>query len=282
MKLGLGSVQFGLAYGVSNPRGRTSAEEVGAILALARASGVRVLDTAAAYGDAESVLGGAGSASFDVVTKLPACTGSEDVERALRASLARLGLDACYGLLLHDADDLAAVDGAALAAALERVRDLGLVAKIGVSAYSADQLAATLTQMTPDLVQVPVNVVDQRLIEDGSLGRLKELGVEVHARSTFLQGLLLMEPDELPAALAAAREPLARFRQVADRNGWTPARAALGFVTGLTEVDAVICGVNDRAQLAELLNSSDPLPARLFKELALDDLAVVDPTRWPE
>jgi aryl-alcohol dehydrogenase-like predicted oxidoreductase len=281
MKIGLGSAQFGLDYGVSNTDGRTPAAEVGGILALAREEGVCVLDTAVAYGDAESALGAAGVIGFRVVTKLPAGIRAKDVENTLRVSLARLGLDACYGLLLHDADDLAAGDGAAIAAALERVRDVGLVAKIGVSAYSADQLAATLIQMTPDLVQVPVNVFDQRLLKDGSLARLEELGVEVHARSVFLQGLLLMEPDELPAALATAREPLVRFRQLAAKNDWTPVGAALGFVTGLAEVNTVICGVNDLVQFRELLNSSDPLPAEPFKALALDDHDIIDPTRWP-
>jgi aryl-alcohol dehydrogenase-like predicted oxidoreductase len=282
MKIGLGSAQFGLDYGVSNSDGRTPADEVSGILALAREAGVRVLDTAAAYGDAESALGGAGLAGFRVVTKLPAGTRAKNVEHALRTSLARLGLEACYGLLLHDADDLVAADGAAIVAALERVRDVGLVSKIGVSAYSADQLAVTLTEMTPDLVQVPVNAMDQRLLKDGSLARLKELGIEVHARSVFLQGLLLMEPDELPAALATAREPLVRFRQLAAKNAWTPVRAALGFVTGLAEVDKVICGVNDRAQLRELLSSSDPLPAEPFNALALEDRDIIDPTRWLE
>ena len=282
MKIGLGSAQFGLNYGVSNPDGRTPAAEVDGILALAREAGVRVLDTAAAYGDAESALGAAGVVGFRVVTKLPTGTRAKDVEHTLRASLARLGLDACYGLLLHDADDLASADGAAIAAALARVRDAGLVAKVGVSAYSADQLAVTLTRMTPDLVQVPINVFDQRLLKDGSLARLENLGIEVHARSVFLQGLLLMEPDELPAALATAREPLVRFRQLAAENAWTPVRAALGFVTGLAEVDTVICGVNDRAQFRELLSSSDPLPVELFNALAFEDRNIIDPTRWFE
>lgn len=282
MKLGLGSAQFGLDYGVSNSCGRTPVEELGAILALARESGVRVLDTAPAYGDAETALGVVGVAGFDVITKLPAGTGAADVERVLRASLTRLGLEACHGLLLHHADDLTVDHGAGVAAALERVRDVGLVAKVGVSAYSADQLEATLTQMTPDLVQVPMNVFDQRLLLSGGLARLHELGVEVHARSSFLQGLLLMEPDELPIGLAAAHEPLARFRRLAARNGWTPARAALGFVTGLAAVDTVVCGVNDRAQLAELLGSCDPLPTETFEELALYDLDIIDPTRWPQ
>lgn len=282
MRLGIGSAQFGLNYGVSNTHGRTSVSEVGTILTLARDSGIRVLDTAAAYGEAESVLGLVGTAGFDVVTKLLPGTAPMGVEPALRASLERLRLDTCYGLLLHDADDVASADGAALAAALQRVRDLGLVAKIGVSVYSPRQLGAALARMTPDLVQVPVNVFDQRLLEDGSLERLKELGVEIHARSAFLQGLLLMEPNELPATLAGARTRLSRFRRLAEKNGVTPTRAALGFVTGLREVDIVICGVNDGAQLAELLDSSDPLPPHPFKELSLSNLDIIDPTRWSQ
>jgi aryl-alcohol dehydrogenase-like predicted oxidoreductase len=280
MKIGLGSAQFGLDYGVSNTYGQTPIGEVRSILALAHEAGVSVLDTAAAYGDAESALGAAGVIGFRVVTKVPAGTRAKDVEHVLRASLARLGLEAGYGLLLHDPGDLAADDGAAIAAALERVRVMGLVAKIGISAYSAEHLETALSRMSLDLVQVPVNVFDQRLLEDGGLARLKRLGVEVHARSAFLQGLLLMEPDELPASLAGAREPLARFRRLAADNGWTPLSAALGFVAGLAEVDTVICGVNDPKQLRELLSSSDPLPSEPFETLALQDREIIDPTRW--
>jgi aryl-alcohol dehydrogenase-like predicted oxidoreductase len=211
MQLGLGTVQFGGDYGVSNPGGRTPPDEVARILALAEREDIGLLDTAALYGDSEAVLGGAlrRGHKFRIVSKtlkFDAARISQADASALRAgfenSLRRLRQDRLYGLLVHAAADLLRPGGELLWAALNELKREGLVEKIGVSVYTGEDIEAILLRFRPDLVQLPLSVLDQRLIAGGQLARLKAQAVEIHARSIFLQGLLLMEDAELPSTVA--------------------------------------------------------------------------------
>jgi len=126
-----------------------------------------------------------------------------------------------------------------------------------------------------------VSVFDQRLLADGTLERLKERGIEIHARSALLQGLLTMAPDRLPAYFAPIRERVAAWRGFCAARGSTPLRAAIGFACGIAAVDAVVCGVETAQQLAELIAAAgEPLDPAEFRALALDDPDFVDPSRW--
>ncbi len=185
MNLGLGSVQFGLDYGIANATGRTPAPEVAAILALAAERGVKVLDTAPSYGDSEAVVGRALPADqdFRIISKTRyfrlAKIGREEVatlDSDFRASLERLGVERLYGLLLHHCDDLLAPGGERLWAAMAALKDRGLVAKIGVSVYTKRQIEAVLERFTIDLVQLPLNVLDQRLSRE-FLDSIKRAGI---------------------------------------------------------------------------------------------------------
>lgn len=280
MKLGLGTAQFGMDYGVSTIAGRTSAEEVRHVLVDARACGVLVIDTAPAYGESERVLGAAGVAGFDVVTKVPAGSDAEAAEIALFRSLGLLGISRAYGLLAHSADDLIGDGGEALYRRMRELKARGAVEKVGASVYSGAQIDALLARYELDLVQMPVNVFDQRLVRDGHLAKLRAREVEVHARSAFLQGLLLMDPEKVPPHFDPWRDTLRAYRAWLAAREFTPVQAALGFVVGLPEVDAVICGVNDDAQFHELCALAAPLPAEEFAEWAQDDPALLDPSQW--
>jgi aryl-alcohol dehydrogenase-like predicted oxidoreductase len=280
-------------YGVSNRDGQTPPDEVARILALARAHGLTVIDTAPAYGDSEAVLGSAlGEPAADaypwaVVTKTPGLgeaplgRAAAAVEDGLRASLRRLRRERLYGLLAHRAQDLLAPGGERVHAALADLREQGLVQKIGVSVYDAPQLEAVLQRYSVDLVQLPLSVFDQRLLRSGHLAALQQRGIEVHVRSAFLQGALLMEPSALPPHLAALAPGLARFRRLAEGLDASPAQAALAWVNAIDEVDAVIVGVNSAAQLAELLPFERVrVEAAEFAPFAVADENLVNPARW--
>lgn len=290
MKLGLGTVQFGLDYGVSNTSGRTPEAEVGHILRLAADNGIRMLDTAAGYGESEAVLGRILPAwhSFAVVTKTPAMRageGGEDyverVRRTFHQSLARMGQEKVYGLLVHHADDLLSGHGETLMQALLEFRRQGAVEKVGVSVYNASQIDAVLARYPIELVQLPVSVLDQRLIASGHLAKLRRAGIEVHARSVFLQGLLLMPPEAMPGHFEAIRDHLAGYRACLESLGLSPLQAALGYVLGLPEVDHVILGVNTAVQLQEILAvRMTQVDAEAMARFALSDPAMLDPSRW--
>ena len=283
MKIALGTAQLGLDYGIANAAGKVSTAEAERILATARRGGVRLLDTAPAYGDSEGVLGTLRAAEhFAIVTKTERmdASGPAGVEAAFDRSLERLQSRSVRALLVHAASDLLGADGRELAARLRRLRESGRVERLGVSIYSAAELEGTLSVLDAEVVQVPVNVLDQRLVADGTLERLKARGVEIHARSAFLQGLLLMDPAALPPYFDPIRARAVEWRRFCAERGRTPLAAALGFVTGLAAVDAVVCGVETATQLDEVLAAAVPLDPSEFRELALDDPDFVDPSRW--
>lgn len=289
MKLALGTVQFGLDYGISNKSGRTPEDEARAIIALASEAGVNVIDTAPAYGTSESVLGKILPAdSRRVVTKTSHYPGNEisaddirALETSFASSLTKLGRESIYGLLLHGAGDLLKPGGKRLFAAMENLRSEGRVKKIGVSAYTGKEIDAVNAQFAIDLIQLPLNALDQRLIGGGQLKRLKDKGVEIHSRSAFLQGLLLMNEASWPVCFASYISLLQRFQGIAAELGLTPLQAALAFVSSVPEVDHVVCGVNSLAQWQELIAAAEiRVDTQKFGAVRCDDAELVDPTRW--
>lgn len=285
-RLGLGTAQFGLDYGVSNPRGRVGESEVRAILDTAAAARLDLVDTAAAYGDAERVLGRSWPfpSPFQVVTKtLRLAEGLDRLEARARRSLERLGLARGHALLVHSAEDLLGPDGRALWARLERLKDQGLFQKIGFSAYASDEPALLARRFKPDLVQVPCSLLDQTLVRDGTLERLAEQGVEVHLRSVFLQGLLFLPREALPPGLAHAGPRLSRIRRMLAEAGADPLQAALAFALDRPEASAAIVGVTSAAELRAIIAAAHaPAPRLDWDQLALDDAIAVDPRRWGE
>jgi aryl-alcohol dehydrogenase-like predicted oxidoreductase len=287
-KLGLGSAQFGFDYGISNRSGQTPPQEVERILCTASRVGITTLDTAAAYGVSEEVIGALlpmRDHPFEIVSKLSAI-GSEGSPEQLSAmvfkSLRRLNQKSIYALLMHSTNDLLSPAGKELFAELQSLKHQKLVSKIGASVYEAAEIDALLERYDLELVQIPLNVFDQRLLHSGHLEKLKRRGVEVHARSVFLQGLLLMTPEELPPPLVRQAKNLRSFLSRCQQNEVSPACAALSFVLEQPLVDKVICGVNDESQLFELIAiCKTPMPdASSLNDLACHDTSLIDPRTW--
>jgi aryl-alcohol dehydrogenase-like predicted oxidoreductase len=291
MRLGVGTAQFGMDYGMTNHAGKVERAEASGILKLAAELGVCVLDTAPDYGDSESVLGAtlASVHPFQIVTKSPVFkTGkitrdhAELLDRSLRESLARLRQDQLYGLLIHHADDLLVPGGGLLIEVMERCVSRGLVSKIGVSVYTSDQIDGVLRLFEPGIVQLPLSVLDQRLIHSGHLTKLRRIGAEIHARSVFLQGLLLTAPVELPAYFDPIRDHLSRYSDFLAASGLDPVEAAIGFVSSVKEVDAMIIGVCSRSQLLALCGVTQR-PVKALPDVSrfgMSDPEFLNPARW--
>ena len=282
-------MQFGLDYGLSNAGGRTAEAEVRRVLETAARCGMTVLDTAALYGESESVLGKTlpANRSFRIVTKTPrfgrATITSDDareLEQTFGRSLQKLGRGSVYGLLAHHADDLLAERGNLLYEKMRDLKERFFIEKIGVSIYRSEQIDGILDRYAIDLIQLPVNVLDQRLITSGHLRKLKRAGVEVHARSAFLQGLLLMDPEGLPAYFEPIRDHLRGYQMTLRDLGLSPVEAAIGFVAGLPEVDVVVCGVNDHVQLEEICRGYRELDGAPFRRFGIADEEMLDPSKW--
>jgi aryl-alcohol dehydrogenase-like predicted oxidoreductase len=280
MRLGLGTVQLGLPYGVSNKRGRPDVADAKRILATAAEAGMSVLDTAAAYGESEKFLGELlpPDHGFRIVTK----TDGTAIEATLRASLSRLHQPRCYGLLVHDANALLKPGAEELIASLREMTARGLVQKTGVSVYSADQIDRVLERFVPDIVQVPVNVFDQRLLASGHLRKLKDLGVEIHARSIFLQGLLLMDPERINAYFAPIKSHLQKYRQFQRSMGLSDVQAALAFVKEQRELDVILVGVAAADELKQIVSAYDSIGATGLdmSEFQLSNDKILNPSQW--
>lgn len=290
MKIGIGTVQFGIDYGVSNKYGQTGIDEARAILQMAKERGVRIIDTASQYGMSEETIGKAlpEDHSFSIVTKTPSFRVNtitkreiELLERTFYRSLQCMNQSSVYGLLLHHCDDVFAENGHLLLEKMNEMKQQGLIQKIGVSVYTEQQIERVLDLYNIDLIQLPINIFDQRLLKNGYLKRVKQQGIEIHARSIFLQGLLLMSLEELPAFFSPIYEHVVKYHHFLRQHGLSALQAALHFAIGIEDIDAVIVGVNNVDQFAEILQHLEPMPSTLdFSFLALDDERMINPANW--
>ena len=286
MRLALGTVQFGLGYGIANEVGQIKSAEVGRILSEAKKNRIDILDTAIAYGTSEEVLGKVGVDGFRVVTKLPSLQADQgDIARwvidQVKASLKRLGQEKIYGLLLHRPQDLLGLNGTRLIQALADLKNDGVVQKIGISIYCPDELDEILKRVPIDLVQAPLNTIDRRMETSGWLGRLKNDGVEIHARSVFLQGLLLMERSKIPQKFARWSSLWDQWHEKLKVQGVSLLTASLAYPLSLAQVDQVIVGVDSAAQLSEILQAAENAnegPETSF--MSSTDLALINPSNW--
>lgn len=288
----MGTVQFGLDYGISNTMGATTSEEVKKTLKLAQKKGITLLDTAPAYGKSEEVIGNnlPDKHNFRIVTKTPTFkkssldkTDAQYLKETFQISLSRLKQSSLYCLLVHHAEDLFASNSNILWEAMEELKATGLVKKIGVSVYSPEQIENILAKYSPDVIQAPINVLDQRLINGGYLKQLKKQGIEIHSRSVFLQGLLLMSIEEINGYFNSLKSLLEHYHKTLKKNGISLLSAALGFVYGLPEVDYVLVGVNNKRHLEEIIetiNSFDSLNQIDFPNFSVKDEKLINPSLW--
>lgn len=284
-RLALGTAQFGLAYGIANRGGQIASAEAAQILGEARRAGVDTLDTAIVYGDAEQQLGDAGVLAWRVVSKLPRLPKDVNpvtwVSRQIRDSLARLRIPKLYGLLLHQPSALFDRTGATLHAALLAAKERGLVEKIGISAYGPDEIAATLDRFAIDMVQAPLSVVDRRLIDSGCLARMHDANIEFHARSVFLQGLLLMDRGQRPAAFSHWEVLWNSWHTWLEFERISAVEACMGFVMSRPEVSRVVVGIDGLAHLRELLATArHTTPLNAPASLASADPQLIIPSNW--
>ena len=284
-RVALGTVQFGLPYGIANRSGQVSEEDAAVILDRAWTRGVDTLDTAISYGVSEERLGRIGVKQWKVVTKLPSAPESRAdmmgwVEDSVTGSLKRLGIPKLRGLLLHCPQLLHGDTGDALFQELVSLKDQGLVEKIGISIYHPEELDNLCADYRFDLVQAPFNIVDRRLATSGWLNRLHEGGTEVHARSVFLQGLLLMKSGSRPVAFARWEPLWQNWNDWLIDQGLTPLQACLGFALSERAIDRVVVGVDNVNQLDGILAAAGTLVASAPTRLMSEDRDLIDPSRW--
>ncbi|HEY9216998.1 MAG TPA: bifunctional regulator KidO [Phenylobacterium sp.] len=283
-KLGLGSAQFPLDEAPGASRGRSPAEQVKDILQIAARAGLGVFDVAGRAPQNESILGQLmpRPVPFRIaISTVRADKGPDIVELELIASLRRLGVETCETVLVPSASDLFGDHGAALWTRLQRLKDQGLFKKIGITAFASDDPVGLARRFRPDIVQAPASLLDQRLLVNGALAEIAGLGIEVHLRSIFLNGLLFLPPDRVPSQLKGAAGRISRARRMIAEGRSDPLQAALGFALSRPEAHAVLVGVTSPGELSAVIAAaSSPPPDLDWDEMALDDPSVIDSRTW--
>lgn len=285
MKIALGTAQFGLSYGIANHIGQVSLTSGSAILNQAWTAGVNTLDTAIAYGNSEQRLGDIGVSQWHVVSKLPAVPEKCEnvaawVAEEIHGSLTRLNISKLYGLLLHQPSQLLTTQGEIVYRELLSLKAEGKINKIGISVYDPHELEVLSRDYTFDLIQVPFNIFDRRFAESGWLRRLHQAGIEIHTRSAFLQGLLLMEPTKRPPNFNKWQSLWEQWHTWLEQEALTPLQACIGFVQLQAEIDKIIIGVESAEQLQQILAATKLNKEIGYPAFATEDLQLLNPSKW--
>lgn len=295
MKYCLGTVQFGMNYGIQE-NGQPQKEKIYQMLTYAIQHGISCFDTASAYGEAENILGGYVKAFSDqnhkiqLVSKLhpdafsryPASTWSKIAEKNAKESLKKLGVTKFAAYLFHNA---AYIYNADAVSALSIVAEKGLADTIGVSVYTPDEAMKALTYSQVGAIQVPYNVFDRRLDKCGFFEKAKEKGVTIFARSSLLQGLILLEPNNLPDKVQFAHDYLVSFLNICKEFDIPVLNAAIGYVTQKESIDYVVFGADNLSQLEEYISLEEKkIPEDIIREIdfVFDNVEekLLNPSLW--
>jgi aryl-alcohol dehydrogenase-like predicted oxidoreductase len=291
MNIVLGAAQFGMSYGVSNVEGQTAGHEVEKILKYAYSKNINMIDTAPSYGISEDVIGRTihcDNNNWNVITKTPIfksnSIGDKQINQIVenfKLSLKRLGKKSIYSLLVHDCNNLFLPGGERILVALNQLKEDGFIKKTGVSLYTSNQIDKLLDNYLIDIIQLPINILDQRLIENGQLKNLNKNGIEIHARSVFLQGLLLMPIENIPRWFKPILDKLEYFHKEASERNMSPLQLALGFVQSIHDIDSVIVGINTLDHMHEITNTVSMYfnPAE-FSNLSISNPTYLNPSNW--
>lgn len=293
MKLALGTVQFGLDYGVSNQQGQVSKAQVKEILLEAKSLGIDTLDCAAAYGESERTLGEQiVDSDYDIITKIPELTREQtSIISSFEQSLQRLQKKSIHGLLFHQADNLIThPKSIALFQQLQTLKQQQRVEHIGVSVYNPEQLRHIAAHYPIDIAQVPINIFDQRFLADEMIDLCREKHIRLHVRSLFLQGLILIKEIDLPQYFAPYKDKLLAFSQLAEHLGCSKLALALAIVAPNSHsyadvIDKIVVGVCNKKQLSEIVQAYEQastlgVTIEELRSVADTRLELINPSLW--
>ena len=282
-KLALGTAQFGMDYGIANLRGRIRQEEIDEILAFANKSGIQTLDTAQTYGCSEAAIGAYFALNPDdywqIVTKVSPDFG--DLADSLGQSEERLTVRP-HALLAHSADLFLQAD---FQSQIQIIRSQRLVDAVGVSLYTESEIEQVLkAEYRPDIVQLPVNILDTRVYHSGILREISEQGIELHARSVFLQGFFYLSKAELERRFPDVCPVIEQLRSIASEAGLQLPELSLLWLMSRQEISKVIVGVDSLVQLKSHLGTlKKEITCQVFEAalaVRFENSKILNPSNW--
>jgi aryl-alcohol dehydrogenase-like predicted oxidoreductase len=284
-KIAIGTANFGMQYGVANSQGKLSRNSVAEILGLAKSFGITCLDTANAYGESQKVLGEFGVRDWRVVSKISSVPQEcKEVHSFVRAEidliLSSLSLSDFETVLVHNSKDLTGEIGYEVYKALDDAKSRGQVEKIGVSIYDPSDLESITSRFQLDVVQAPINVFDNRLQDSGWLDRLALMGVEVHARSVFLQGVLLSENAQNNDFFKPWKTTFEKWNRFAESSGTSALMNCIKHVNSFDKVTFAVVGIDSAQNLSEVFDAFSEQPQRIDEDDFGVDSQLINPVSW--
>ena len=280
----VGTAQFGMPYGIANQNGQMNFSDISMILDLAWGNGINSLDTAKAYGESEGSIGNylkeRPGRSWNIITKLS--SGGGKVTAQIQDSKEKLTVLPTI-ILAHSANLFL---DPMFQSKLQETKDKELVHSIGVSLYSEEEINQVLeSELKPDVIQLPMNILDTRLYRCGVLSKLFDREIEIHVRSAFLQGLFYLSKAELEDGFKDVIPYLEKLKSISADIGLTLSELSLLWLVNLKEVSKVIIGVDNVNQLKNHLDTLQKNIDSSVFEAALsihyENENILNPSLWP-
>ena len=281
-KLCLGTAQFGMNYGISNNSGKTKNNELNKIFSILKEKNINFLDTSMNYGDSYNILKKQNLKNFNIISKIPKITKKNKVEslilKKVQLSLKKLKIDNFYGILLHNQDDMMSSKSDEIYKALNQLKKDKKIKKIGLSIYNFDDAIKILTKYKFDIIQCPYNVIDRRLEKQRFKNFIFKNKIEIHVRSIFMQGLLLMK--KRPLKFKKYEKIFHAWDEITNKNKINSVLHALNFVMQNKIINKIIIGIENSSQLKDILNNYKKLNCNYSKKIMSMDINLINPSNW--
>ena len=284
-KIILGSANFDQIYGIKKNFIKKS--EIKKLFNIALKNKIRTIDTSPLYNKSEKIIGLLNNNRFKIISKIPKPPKNikrENIKKWLKQkvmiSLKNLKIKKFECLLLHNANSLLCKNGDEIYKGIRNMKINGLTSKIGVSIYDFNVLDKILKKFKFNLIQAPFNILDQRLVEKGWLKKLKKRKIEVHARSIFLQGILLLKHNRLPKKLIKLNKKLMVWENWLKKNKFSSLQVCLSFVLNQRQLDGIVVGYNNTNQLNQILKLKQIKNNFSLPSLNIKDKKLIDPREW--
>lgn len=284
MKIVLGAAQIGMNYGLFNNK-KISKSQFKKIEKKIFSSGyIKYIDTANTYGKSEKIIGSSKLKNLKIITKVSLPKKKiKDVEifigKKIKKTLNNLNKKKIYGILFHNSNDLLKSEGKLLLKYLLVLKKKKIIKKIGISIYSPLELNKIWKFWKPDIVQAPLNILDNRIINSGWINILVKNKVKIFARSCFLKGLLLSDYNKLKIS-KSSKFLLNKFNNWCLANNISKVKACLDFVRQFTKIEFVVLGFNNYNQLLEVINIFKEKRKKIPRKFSSNNLSLIDPRKW--
>ena len=283
MKLVIGSAQLGMNYGLFNNK-KISSKEFKKIEKLVLKSKINFIDTATSYGESEKIIGKSKLKNLHVITKIK-LPNKKNINvkswllKEISQSLSKLKIKKIYGVLIHNYKDLLGKHGKNYLLSLQELKRKNMIKKIGISVYEPQEIKKIWHLWKPDIIQVPFNPIDNRMLDSGWFNILKKFKVKIYVRSIFLQGLLINEDSSFKIN-KNYKIILNKYKNWCSRNNISLMQGCLHFVKQFKKIDYLIVGFNNYNQLKEIIDVFKKKQITIPRKFSTNKINLIDPRKW--